>query len=97
MHKRNADATSNVATAIAQITQLLKGDTSPHGRMRQKALEVLQDDADLSEMEEMEVILLFTNDDDAKIAQIYAAGCTKEKRTNFIRKALAKAKEEENM
>ncbi|KAF7372348.1 MYB transcription factor 08 [Mycena venus] len=97
VRKRNADATSDVATAIAQIAQSLKGDTSPHGRMRQKALEVLQDDADLSETEETEVMLLFANDDDAKIAQIYAAGRTKEKRTNFIRKALAKAKEEENM
>ncbi|KAK6981345.1 hypothetical protein R3P38DRAFT_3234367 [Favolaschia claudopus] len=76
--KRNADATSDVATAIGQIAQSLKGDESPHGE------------------EETEVMLIFADDEDARIAQTYVAGRTKEKRTKFIRKVLERKREDDD-
>ncbi|KAJ7466259.1 hypothetical protein B0H11DRAFT_2284693 [Mycena galericulata] len=82
--KRNAEAASEMATALAQVAKSLNVVGSPE--VRQRAIKLMEEDADFSENEEVTVMRLFTKD--TAVAQTYIAASKKSMRTAFIRSVL---------
>ncbi|KAK6977451.1 hypothetical protein R3P38DRAFT_3237198 [Favolaschia claudopus] len=82
--KRNADAASEIATALRDVGQSLTTISSPEARSR--AIRVMEEDNDFSDGEEPYVMRLFAKD--SAVAQTYIASSKKSNRTNFIRSIL---------
>ncbi|KAK7017748.1 hypothetical protein R3P38DRAFT_3320499 [Favolaschia claudopus] len=86
---RNAGAVNQVAIAMQSVASALTTDGSPHGRMRQAAVKMMQDDGEFSSDEESTVMLLLSRDKDASISSTFLAAEPKSRRTAFLRKVLA--------
>ncbi|KAF7358753.1 MYB transcription factor 08 [Mycena sanguinolenta] len=79
-HKRNADAASEIAGALQGVALSLNATGSPE--VRRRAIKQMEDDAEFSEEEQVNIMRLFTRD--TAVAQTYIASSKKHTRVAFI-------------
>ncbi|CAK5275035.1 unnamed protein product [Mycena citricolor] len=88
--RRNADVAGDMVAAVHQLASAFgpsADPSSPHGKARKHAMEVMQDDNDFSSEEESNMILLISKDTNGAISQVYTSTRKKKTRTAFLRKA----------
>ena len=86
-HKHNADAASEVATALRNVVMSLNIVSSPE--VSQHAIKMMEEDEEFSDGEEVAVMRHFSKD--TAVAQTYIGSSKKSTHTAFIRSILEDA------